>query len=127
MDFTFKQYLEYNQDYKGIAVYNQPFWRAASVVAGVNSVNVPVKKNDLTTFILVHQMQISLTGTGVPFTFFDSRTPTLPMLNFSNAIRMENVFPFYNIGKGASFQMVCSDLAVRFSLLIQIVTQEKQR
>lgn len=129
MDFAFKQYIDYNQDYDGKAVYNAPFWIPSAVDGlGVNSVDIILDKNELRTFILIHKWMLSISGIGVPITFFDSRFPTLPFFTLNNLIPVvDSVQPFEYVTKGNSFRMICSDPAVRFALLVQTVTQEKIR
>lgn len=125
MDFSFKQYLDYNQDFKGKPVYNLPFWQCSIVEAGTSHVNIALNKNELRTFILIHQMSYAGAGSAFPTNFIDSRYPANKLIQFSDTYAFDNIWEFNYICEGNSLDIVCNNPAIQFSLLVQIVTQEK--
>jgi len=126
MEIAFQQYINYNLDLDGVAVYNAPYWIASK--AGTTSfVQVPLNKNEMVKFIIIHRMSYSNTASGVVVHFTDSRFPTLPLMEFNNAFPHEGIFPFFHIVKARQFTMISSVAGVKFALLVQTVTQEKLR
>lgn len=124
MEFAFKQYLDYNQDYKGKPVYNLPYWQQGVVKGITKEVNIALNKNDLATYILLHLIQYS-PQQDAPATFFDSRYPSKPFFTFKELHDTGGIYPFPYISKGNSLKVVCTNAKSEFALLIQIVTQEK--
>jgi hypothetical protein len=129
MEFALKQFLDYNQDYKGRTVYNLPFWQCNTLdpKTGASFLNIALDKNESRTFILIHKMSYSPSWSSIPTIFTDSRYPSQPLMKFNDTLDVGGIYDFIYISKGNSLKINCTNNVCLFSFFIQIVTQEKER
>lgn len=127
MDFAIKQFLEFNQDYRGTPVYNILRWQNSTILGGANVVDIPIDKGELRTFVIIHLLSISTDGLGGVIQIYDDRTPTIPAIEINNNVSFFNVVPFYYTARNNRLRFICSNNNVKFSLAFQTVTQEKQK
>lgn len=124
--FAIEQYLRYNEDYKGVPVYNELIWQPSVLIGAppvTREVQINIDKGSQTTFILVHYLQYSLDGLGGTVTFTDSRR-AVPMIEINNNVSGTNIVPFPVAIRNNRFNLVCNNINILFSLAYQRVTQE---
>jgi hypothetical protein len=118
-----------DQDFGGsefMPKYQLLTWQASVIVAGFQTVAIPLDPTGNVLFIQIEQILISTDGLGGVITFRDSRIPT-PMFNIINAASY-TICPVFNyLIKGNKFTMVSNSATVQFALGYIPISKQPKR
>lgn len=107
-----------NQDWGGEGAkpnYQLLTWIESTLVAGVQTVVIPLQKSNDTLFIRINQIAISTDGLGGTVSFKDSRLNT-NLFTINNNVSYFTVTKFDYLINNTEFKMVSTSASVLFSL-----------